>query len=96
MRVRALGVLGKSPSFEAVILAFVGASVLSGIIYSRALFFFNAPTLRLTCSLHCSYFFGLPFRILDMELVKPKKGTTMETIGRPTAEGLDQFGVPIF
>ena len=26
-------------------------------------------------------FWGLPFRILNVELVKPKKGTTMETIG---------------
>ena len=26
-------------------------------------------------------FWGLPFRILNIELVKPKKGTTMETIG---------------
>ena len=36
----------------------------------------------LTYSLHCSSFLGLPFRILNIELVKPKKGTTMETIGR--------------
>ena len=36
-----------------------------------------------TYSLHCSSFFGgLPFRILTIKLVKPKKGTTMETIGR--------------
>ena len=35
-----------------------------------------------TYSLHCSSFLGLPFRILNIELVKPKKGTTMETIGR--------------
>ena len=27
-------------------------------------------------------FWGLPFGILDIELVKPKTGTTMETIGR--------------
>ena len=26
-------------------------------------------------------FLGLPFRILNIDLVKPKKGTTMETIG---------------
>ena len=32
-------------------------------------------------SLHCSSFLGLPFRILNIDLVKPKKGTTMETIG---------------
>ena len=33
-------------------------------------------------SLHCSSFLGLPFiRILNIKLVKPKKGTTMETIG---------------
>ena len=34
-----------------------------------------------TCSLHCSSFLGLPYRILIIYLVKPKKGTTMETIG---------------
>ena len=34
-----------------------------------------------TYSLHCNSFWGLPFRILNIELVKPKKGTTMETIG---------------
>ena len=33
-----------------------------------------------TNSLHCSSFWGLPFRILNIEFVKPKKGTTMETI----------------
>ena len=38
-----------------------------------------------TCSLHCSSFFGLPFGILNIELVKPKKGTTMETIGTTIA-----------
>ena len=27
-------------------------------------------------------FLGLPFRILNIELVKPKKGTTMETMGK--------------
>ena len=27
-------------------------------------------------------FLGLPFRILYIELVKPKRGTTMETIGK--------------
>ena len=37
---------------------------------------------RSTYSLHCSSFWGLPFRILNIDLVKPKKGTTMETIGR--------------
>ena len=26
---------------------------------------------------------GLPYRILHIKLVKPKKGTTMETIGMP-------------
>ena len=34
-----------------------------------------------TYSLHCSSVFGLPFRVLYIDLVKPKKGTTMETIG---------------
>ena len=44
------------------------------------------PTLRsplqATYSLHCSSFLGSPFRILIIYLVKPKKGTTMETIGK--------------
>ena len=31
--------------------------------------------------LHCSSFLGLPYRILVLYLVKPKKATTMETIG---------------
>ena len=35
----------------------------------------------LTCSLHCSSFLGLPYRILFIYLVSPEKGTTMETIG---------------
>ena len=35
-----------------------------------------------TYSLHCSSFLGFPFGILNIELVKPKKGTTMETTGR--------------
>ena len=36
----------------------------------------------LTYSLHCSSFLGLPFRILNIDLVKAKKGTTMETMYR--------------
>ena len=36
-----------------------------------------------TYSLHCNSFLGLPFGILNKELVKPKKGTTMETRGKP-------------
>ena len=32
-------------------------------------------------SLHCSSFLGLPFGILNINMVKPKKGTIMETIG---------------
>ena len=36
-----------------------------------------------TCNLDCSSFFGLPFGILNMELVQPKNGTAMETIGIP-------------
>ena len=35
-----------------------------------------------TYSLHCSSFLGLSFWILNTKLVKPKKGTAMETIGR--------------
>ena len=34
-----------------------------------------------TYSLHCSSFLGLPYRILNIILVKPKKGTTIETLG---------------
>ena len=37
--------------------------------------------LWLTYSLHRSSFLGLPFGILNIELVKPEKGTTRETIG---------------
>ena len=37
-----------------------------------------------TGSLHCSSFWGLPFRIPGIDLVKPKKGITMETIGMNT------------
>ena len=33
-------------------------------------------------------FWGLPFRILYIELVKPKKGTTMETLGRGPGPGV--------
>ena len=40
-------------------------------------------TLNPTYSLHCSSFLGLPFGFLNIELVKPKKGTTMETVGIP-------------
>ena len=36
----------------------------------------------LTYGLHCSSFLGLLFGILNIELVKPKKGTTMDTKGR--------------
>ena len=35
-----------------------------------------------TYSLHCGSFLGLAFRILNMKLVKPKKGPAMETIGK--------------
>ena len=35
-----------------------------------------------TYSPHCGSFLGLPFRILNIELLNQKKGTTMETIGR--------------
>ena len=35
----------------------------------------------LTYSLHCSSFLGLPYRILSLELVKPQKGATVETVG---------------
>ena len=36
---------------------------------------------KLLWSLHCSSFLGLPYRILIIYLLQPKKGTTMETIG---------------
>ena len=45
-----------------------------------------------TYSLHCSSFLGLPYRILLIYLVKPKKGTTMETIGRLHGSGLGVQG----
>ena len=35
-----------------------------------------------SCSVHCSSFLGLPYRTLIIYLVKPEKGTTMETIGK--------------
>ena len=38
--------------------------------------------LGFTYSLHCSSYMGLPERILYIELVKRKKGTTVETTGR--------------
>ena len=48
-----------------------------------------------TYSLHCSSFLGLPFWILNIELVKPpKKGTTMETLGKPKLLGLG-FGLRV-
>ena len=50
----------------------------SSIPYAR---FRVGRGLSSTYSLHCSSFWGLPFRILKMKLVKPKKGTSMETIG---------------
>ena len=34
-----------------------------------------------TYSLHRSSFWGSPCRMLNIQLVKPKEGTTMETIG---------------
>ena len=37
---------------------------------------------EVTYSLHCSSFLGLPCRILNIDLLKPKKGTTMETFGK--------------
>ena len=43
-----------------------------------------------TYSLHCSSFLGLPFRILNIDLVKPKKGATMETIGNKGPRFLNQ------
>ena len=40
-----------------------------------------------TYSPHCSSLLGLSFRILDIDLVEPQKGTTMETIGRVAVGG---------
>ena len=45
------------------------------------------PLLIITYSLHCSSFLGLPFRVLNMKLVEPKKGTTMETVGKAPISG---------
>ena len=39
-------------------------------------------SLRHTYSLHGSSSLGLPFEILKIDLVKPKKGSTMETRGK--------------
>ena len=36
---------------------------------------------EITYSLYCSSFLGLPCSILNMNMVKPEKGTTVETIG---------------
>ena len=36
-----------------------------------------------TNSLHCSSCFGLPSGILNINLIKTKLGTTMETVGKP-------------
>ena len=47
--------------------------------------------LALTYSLHCSSFLGLPSRILYIELVKPKKGTTMETTGSSSDASTVEF-----
>ena len=55
---------------------------------------FRLQGLRITCSLHRSSFLGLPYRIHIIYLVKPKEGTTMETIGRVTIRG--GYGVPAF
>ena len=33
-----------------------------------------------TCNLHCSSRHGLPYRILNINMVKPKRGTAMDTI----------------
>ena len=47
----------------------------------------DAFSLRRTYSLHCSSFLGLPVRILNIKLVKPEKGTTMETVGSSRIAG---------
>ena len=44
------------------------------------------PKRSLTYSLHCSSFWGLPFRLLNTKMVKPQKGTTMETVGKPEVQ----------
>ena len=46
--------------------------------------------LGFTYSLHCSSFLGLPFRILNVKLVKPKKGTTREPTGRALEDLAEQ------
>ena len=43
------------------------------ILVSWCLFEFGP--FKIAYSLHCSSFLGLPFRILNTEMVKPKKGT---------------------
>ena len=48
-----------------------------------------------TYSLHCSSFLGLPVRILNIELVKPKKGTTLETIDRVQRLSFNVLGLVV-
>ena len=55
--------------------------------------FRGVHSLRVAWSLHCSSFLGLPFRIHNIELVKPRKGTTMETLGRFGVQGLGFLGL---
>ena len=42
--------------------------------------------LEVTSSLHSSSFVGLLLRFLNITLVEPKKGTTMESVGRVLIE----------
>ena len=60
-----------------------GGALSSGLLAFRLLGFegLGIRLLGFTYSLHCSSFLGLPFRILNRDSVKPKEGTTMETIG---------------
>ena len=38
--------------------------------------------LGFTHSIHGSSMFGLPYRALNLKMVKPQKGSTMQTVGR--------------
>ena len=62
-------------------LGFIGCRGSSGLDSA----FSRGPLQNLYYILHRSSFRGLPSRILNMNLVKPKQGTTMETIGKPEA-----------
>ena len=54
----------------------------------------DLPRRQGTYRLHCSSFLRLPYRILIIYLVKPKIGTSMETIGIVLFQGICRVWVP--